>query len=111
MEALERESGVLAPEAFRPVLYRRLMLRIAERVALRGGAKGVVTGDSLGQGASQTVQDLQAVGSIARLPVYRPLGGDDKLEIQEIARRIGTTDISADPFHACCPALQAMSPR
>jgi len=109
-EPLQREIASLAPEAFRTLLYRRLMLRIAERVALRSGGKGVVTGDSLGQVASQTLQNLQAVGSIARLPVYRPLVGDDKLEIQEIARRIGTHDISAEPFHDCCPVFQSKSP-
>src|SRR5260370_7633333 len=86
------------------------MLRVAERIALRGGGKGVITGDSLGQVASQTLQNLQAVGSIARLPLYRPLIGDDKLEIQEIARRIGTHDISAEPFHDCCPVFQPNSP-
>ncbi len=109
-EPLQREIAALVPEAFRTLLYRRLMLRIAERVALRGGAKGVVTGDSLGQVASQTLQNLQAVGSIAKLPVYRPLVGDDKLEIQEIARRIGTHDISAERFHDCCPVFQSKSP-
>ena len=86
------------------------MLRVAERIALRGGGKGVITGDSLGQVASQTLQNLQAVGAIARLPLYRPLIGDDKLEIQEIARRIGTHDISEQPFHDCCPLFQPKSP-
>ena len=109
-EPLQREIAARAPDAFRTLLYRRLMLRIAERIALRSGAKGVVTGDSLGQVASQTLQNLQSVGSIARLPLYRPLVGDDKLEIQEIARRIGTYDISAEPFHDCCPVFQSKSP-
>jgi thiamine biosynthesis protein ThiI len=109
-EPLQREIAALAPEAFRTLLYRRLMLRIAERIAMRDGAKGLVTGDSLGQVASQTLQNMQAVGSIARLPLYRPLVGDDKLEIQEIARRIGTHDISAEPFHDCCPVFQSKSP-
>ena len=109
-EPLQREIAARAPDAFRTLLYRRLMLRIGERVALRSGAKGVVTGDSLGQVASQTLQNLQSVGSIARLPLYRPLVGDDKLEIQEIARRIGTYDISAEPFHDCCPVFQSKSP-
>jgi thiamine biosynthesis protein ThiI len=109
-EPLQREIAARSPEAFRTLLYRRLMLRIAERVALRSGAKGVITGDSLGQVASQTLQNLQSVGSIARLPLYRPLVGDDKLEIQEIARRIGTYDISAEPFHDCCPVFQSKSP-
>ncbi|HLZ91203.1 MAG TPA: tRNA uracil 4-sulfurtransferase ThiI [Candidatus Acidoferrum sp.] len=109
-EPLQREIAARAPEAFRILLYRRLMLRVAERIALRGGGKGLITGDSLGQVASQTLQNLQAVGSIARLPLYRPLIGDDKLEIQEIARRIGTHDISEQPFHDCCPVFQSRSP-
>ena len=109
-EPLQREIAAFAPEALRTLLYRRLMLRVAERIALRERAKGLVTGDSLGQVASQTLQNMQAVGSIARLPVYRPLAGDDKLEIQEIARRIGTHDISAGPFHDCCPSYQTKSP-
>jgi thiamine biosynthesis protein ThiI len=109
-EPLQREIVAQAPEAFRILLYRRLMLRVAERIALRGGGKGVITGDSLGQVASQTLQNLQAVGAIARLPLYRPLIGDDKLEIQEIARRIGTHDISEQPFHDCCPVFQPKSP-
>ena len=109
-EPLQREIAGRAPEAFRILLYRRLMLRVAERIALRGGGKGVITGDSLGQVASQTLQNLQAVGAIARLPLYRPLIGDDKLEIQEIARRIGTHDISEQPFHDCCPVFQPKSP-
>jgi tRNA uracil 4-sulfurtransferase len=87
-----------------------LMLRIAEHVAVRARANGIVTGDSLAQVASQTLQNMQAVGSIARLPIYRPLVGDDKLEIQEIARKIGTYDISAEPFHDCCPMFQPKSP-
>jgi thiamine biosynthesis protein ThiI len=109
-EPLQREIAAQTPEAFRTLLYRRLMLRVAERIALRSGGKGVITGDSLGQVASQTLQNLQAVGSIAKLPLYRPLIGDDKLEIQEIARRIGTHDISEQPFHDCCPVFQSKSP-
>jgi len=109
-EPLQREIAAQAPEAFRTLLYRRLMLRVAERIAQRSSAKGVITGDSLGQVASQTLQNLQAVGSIAKLPLYRPLIGDDKLEIQEVARRIGTHDISEQPFHDCCPVFQSKSP-
>ena len=109
-EPLQREIAAAATPAFRILLYRRLMLRIAERIASRTHAKGVVTGDSLAQVASQTLQNMQAVSSVARLPIYRPLVGDDKLEIQEIARRIGTHDISAEPFHDCCPMFQPRSP-
>lgn len=109
-EPLQREVVRSCPETYRTLLYRRLMLRIAERIALRERARGLITGDSLGQVASQTAHNLQAVGSIARLPLYRPLIGDDKLEIQEIARRIGTYDLSAEPFHDCCPMFQPKSP-
>src|SRR5260221_4632424 len=109
-EPLQREIAAHAPEAFRTLLYRRLMLRVAERIAQRSGGKGVITGDSLGQVASQTLQNLQAVGSVAKLPLSRPLIGDDKLEIQEMARRIGTHDISEQPFHDGCPLFQSKSP-
>jgi thiamine biosynthesis protein ThiI len=109
-EPLQREIVARADESFRTLLYRRLMLRIAERLALREKSKGLVTGDSLGQVASQTLRNLQAVGSIARLPLYRPLVGDDKLEIQDLAAKIGTYDISAERFHDCCPLFQPKSP-
>lgn len=109
-EPLQREIAAQAPEELRTLLYRRLMLRIGERIARRTRVKGLVVGDSLGQVASQTLQNMQAVGSVGSLPLYRPLVGDDKLEIQEIARRIGTYDISAEPFHDCCPVFQSKSP-
>jgi len=109
-EPLQREIAARVPDAFRTLLYRRLMLRIAERIATGMHAKGLVTGDSLGQVASQTLQNMHAVGTVARLPLYRPLAGDDKLEIQELARRIGTHDVSAERFHDCCPMFQSRSP-
>ncbi len=79
-------------------------------MALRERSKGLVTGDSLGQVASQTLQNLHSVGSIARLPLYRPLVGDDKLEIQDLATKIGTYEISAERFHDCCVIFQPKSP-
>ncbi len=102
-EPLQREIVSHAPETYRLLLYRRLMLRIAEQLAHRDHAEALVSGDSLGQVASQTLQNMVAVGSAARMPVFRPLVGDDKLEILALARRIGTHDISAEPFHDCCP--------
>lgn len=109
-EPLQRQIVAQADESLRTLLYRRLMLRIAERIALREKSKGLVTGDSLGQVASQTLQNLQSVGSIARLPLYRPLVGDDKLEIQDLATKIGTYEISAERFHDCCVIFQPKSP-
>lgn len=104
-EPMQREIVRAAPETFRLLLYRRLMLRIAEAIGRRNHALGVVTGDSLAQVASQTLHNMAAVGSVATMPLFRPLVGDDKQEILNLARRIGTFDISAEPFHDCCPVF------
>jgi thiamine biosynthesis protein ThiI len=102
-ETVQREIVASAPEEFRILLYRRMMLRIAERIARSGRSLGLITGDSLGQVASQTLHNMAAVGAAVRIPLYRPLAGDDKLEIMNAAKKIGTYDISAEPFHDCCP--------
>jgi thiamine biosynthesis protein ThiI len=109
-EPIQREIVARAPEKYRILLYRRMMLRIAERVAHNGHALGLVTGDSLAQVASQTLHNMAAVGDAVRMPVYRPLVGDDKLEILDYAKRIGTHDISAEPFHDCCPIFLPRNP-
>jgi thiamine biosynthesis protein ThiI len=109
-DPIQREVYARAPEQHRILIYRRLMLRIAERIALRTRARALVTGDSLGQVASQTLPNMAAVGSVARLPLFRPLVGDDKQEILDLARRIGTYDISAEPFHDCCPVFMPAAP-
>jgi thiamine biosynthesis protein ThiI len=94
----------------RILLYRRFMIRIAERFAYKVHARGLVTGDSIAQVASQTLQNMQAVGAAATLPIYRPLIGDDKQEILELARKIGTYEISSEPFTDCCPLYMPRSP-
>ena len=109
-EPLQREIVELAPENYRILLYRRLMLRIANEIAHRSHALGIVSGDSLGQVASQTLHNMAAVGSVSQLPLYRPLAGEDKQEIIALARRIGTHDISAEPFHDCCPVFMPRTP-
>lgn len=109
-EPIQREIVQRAPEAFRVLLYRRLMLRIGERLAARERAKGLVTGDSLGQVASQTLHNLVAVEAAARMPVFRPLVGADKQDILAVAREIGTFEISAEPFHDCCPVFLPRTP-
>jgi thiamine biosynthesis protein ThiI len=109
-EPLQREIVHAAPETYRILLYRRLMLRIAEKLAHADHAQALVSGDSLGQVASQTLQNMVAVGAAARLPVFRPLAGDDKLEILALARKIGTYAISAEPFHDCCPVFLPRTP-
>jgi tRNA uracil 4-sulfurtransferase len=109
-EAIQREIVQGAPENARVLLYRRMMLRIAEALARRDRALALVTGDSLGQVASQTLRNLVAVDAAARMPVFRPLIGADKMEILAMARKIGTYDISSEPFHDCCPVFLPRAP-
>jgi len=84
------------------VLYRRLMLRIAEELARREQCWGLVTGDSLGQVASQTPENLSVIQEAAELPILRPLIGMDKVEITDQAERINTFSISIEPDQDCC---------
>jgi thiamine biosynthesis protein ThiI len=109
-EAIQREVVRAAPEGVRILLYRRMMLRIAEMFAGRDRALALVTGDSLGQVASQTLRNLVAVDAAAKIPVFRPLVGTDKMDILATARKIGTYDISSEPFHDCCPIFMPRSP-
>jgi len=109
-EPIQREIVRDAPEIYRVLLYRRMMLRIAEQFAERDSAQGIIAGDSLGQVASQTLRNMVAVGDAVRTPVFRPLAGDDKLEILAIAKKIGTYEISAEPFHDCCPLFLPRTP-
>src|SRR5215469_7549285 len=109
-EAIQREIVRSAPEGVRVLLYRRMMLRIAEVFARRDRALAIVNGDSLGQVASQTLRNLVAVEAAATMGVFRPLAGMDKMEILAIARKIGTYEISSEPFHDCCPVFLPRSP-
>jgi thiamine biosynthesis protein ThiI len=109
-EEIQREIVRYAPEGVRLLLYRRMMLRIAEVLARRDRALALVTGDSLGQVASQTLRNLVAVEAAAQMPVFRPLIGTDKMDILATARKIGTYDISSEPFHDCCPVFLPRTP-
>jgi thiamine biosynthesis protein ThiI len=99
---IQREIVLNTPAPFRVVLYRRMMLRIAEELARKERCWGLVTGDSLGQVASQTPENLAAVEEAVDLAVLRPLIGMDKLEIMAEARRIDTYEISIEPDQDCC---------
>ena len=109
-EPIQREIVRLAPDGVRILLYRRMMLRIAEVFARKERALALVTGDSLGQVASQTLRNLAAVEAVATMPVFRPLIGADKLEILATAKKIGTYEISSEPFHDCCPVFMPRTP-
>lgn len=99
---IQREIVTKTPAPFRVILYRRMMLRIAARIAEREGALALVTGESLGQVASQTLANLKVIEDVARLPVLRPLIGDDKEEIVNLAQQIGTFEVSTLPHQDCC---------
>jgi thiamine biosynthesis protein ThiI len=99
---IQREVVAGAPAPLRVVLYRRLMGRIAERIALQEHAKALVTGESLGQVASQTLDNLAVIEETLTLPILRPLIGSDKEEIVQQARALGSYEISIIPDQDCC---------
>lgn len=90
------------PEEYMITIMRRFMMRIAERLAKNTGAGAVITGESLGQVASQTLESITSTNSVATIPVFRPLIGFDKDEIIEISQRIGAFETSILPYEDCC---------
>jgi len=99
---IQREVVLGVPGPLRVVVYRRLMARIAEAIARKTGALALVTGESLGQVASQTLENLARTTEVVGMPVLRPLIGTDKEEIIREARTIGTYEISIEPDQDCC---------
>jgi thiamine biosynthesis protein ThiI len=99
---IQREVVLSVPPPLRVVVYRRMMVRIAERLARAYGAGALVTGESLGQVASQTLENIARTNEAAELPVFRPLIGMDKLEISGQAQAIGTFETSIEPDADCC---------
>ena len=100
-----------APEELFTVLMRRSMLRITLKLAEKEQCGAVVTGESLGQVASQTLKAIQCTDAVATMPVFRPLIGSDKREIVEMARAIDTFDISIEPYEDCCTIFTPKHPR
>ncbi|MGB9813937.1 MAG: tRNA uracil 4-sulfurtransferase ThiI [Thermovenabulum sp.] len=97
-----KEIAEKGKEEYLTILMRRMMVRISQEIASRLGAKALITGESIGQVASQTMESLFCTNEVAKLPILRPLIGFDKQEIIEIAQRIGTYDISIRPYEDCC---------
>ncbi len=107
---IQRRVMTHAPPGYRVIFYRRAMLRIAETIAEREGAQALVTGESIGQVASQTLSNMRAIEEVTPLPLLRPLCGDNKEEIIDLARRIGTYDISIEPYEDCCTVFVPKHP-
>jgi thiamine biosynthesis protein ThiI len=107
---LQRQITLSVPGPLRVVIYRRMMFRIAAHIAHLRGAHALVTGEVVGQVASQTVENLTAIGSVSPLPIFRPLIGMDKDEITSEAERLGTYGISIVPDEDCCTLFTPRHP-
>ncbi|HIS70101.1 MAG TPA: tRNA 4-thiouridine(8) synthase ThiI [Candidatus Gallacutalibacter stercoravium] len=108
---IQEEIRNRCPEELFTILMRRMMMRLAQRVAGQTGCSALITGESLGQVASQTVQAVACTDAVCTMPVLRPLIGMDKEEIIAIARKINTFDISIEPYEDCCTVFTPRHPR
>lgn len=106
----QREIALNVPPSLRVIMYRRLMFKVAEALARHEGAGALVTGESLGQVASQTLDNIRCTDAAVDLPVFRPLIGTDKLEIIGEAQRLGTFEISSQDAPDCCTLFMPRSP-
>ena len=108
---IQEEIRRCCPEEFFTLIMRRFMMRIAQRVADSLHAKALVTGENLGQVASQTIEALGVTEDVTTIPVLRPLIGMDKEEIIRLSRKIGTFDTSILPYEDCCTVFTPRHPR
>ncbi len=108
---IQTEIRDKCPEEYFTLIMRRFMMRIAQGVADRNGAKALVTGENLGQVASQTMEALGCTEAVTRLPVLRPLIGFDKEDIVRLSRKIGTFELSTLPYEDCCTVFTPRHPR
>lgn len=107
---IQQAIGENCPEDEMTILSRRFMMMIAERVAVRNGCDMLITGENIGQVASQTVQGLVVTDNAVQMPVMRPLIALDKVDIMEIAQKIGTFETSIQPFEDCCTVFLPKHP-
>lgn len=106
----QRAIAAQVPPELRIIMYRRLMFKVADALARKVGAKALVTGESLGQVASQTIENISVVNEATELPVFRPFIGTDKIEIIDQAQALGTFDISSQPAPDCCTLFMPRNP-
>lgn len=108
---VQEEIMAKCPEELFTVIMRRFMMRAAEKIAVKEGCGALITGESLGQVASQTLQAIGCTDEAAQMPVFRPLIGMDKVDIIAIAHRIDTYDLSIQPYEDCCTVFTPRHPR
>ena len=99
------------PEEYFTLIMRRFMMRIAQRIGVDHGCRCLVTGESLGQVASQTMEAIATTDAVCEIPVFRPLIGMDKEEIVTVARKIGTMETSILPYEDCCTVFTPKHPK
>ena len=107
---IQMEIHEKCPEEYTTLIMRRFMMRIAQRVAEKEHAEALITGESIGQVASQTMQALGTTDSVVTMPVFRPVIGFDKSEIIEVAEKIGTFETSSLPYEDCCTVFTPRHP-
>lgn len=107
---IQCEINEKCPNEYLTIIMRRYMMRIAEKIAVKSGSLGLVTGEAIGQVASQTMESLAVTDSVVRMPVYRPLIGMDKSEVVSVSKRIETYDTSILPYEDCCTVFVAKHP-
>ena len=98
------------PEEFFTLIMRRFMMEISQRIGQEHGCEALITGENLGQVASQTMQAMQVTGTVVDIPIFMPLIGMDKEEIVTIARKIGTMETSVLPYEDCCTVFTPRHP-
>ncbi len=108
---IQRAVQLTVPDSLRIIVMRRMMMRLADQIAGHEHAQALLTGESLGQVASQTIESIAAINAVTPLPVLRPLVGTDKTEIVARAEAIGTYDISIRPYEDCCSLFLPAHPR
>ena len=107
---IQMEINQKCPQDHLTIIMRRFMMKIAERIAMQNGSLGLITGEAIGQVASQTLESLLVTNSAVTMPVYRPCIGMDKSEVIEIAKRIDTFETSILPYEDCCTVFVAKHP-
>lgn len=108
---IQEEIRAKCDEDYFTLIMRRFMMRIAQRIAEANGAKAIVTGENLGQVASQTMEAMASTQAVTNLPVLQPLIGMDKEEIVRLARKIGTFETSILPYEDCCTVFTPKHPK